>query len=290
VDLVEIYCFLDEFTRFFNSKCLSRGRQGRKCILSDAELMLIFIIKSAYQVANNKILYNMIQDSKELSCMFDKLPSYQQFNDGLRRLLLQFTVAVEVLCNMNLDKNSGFYVVDSTPLPICSNGYRYNCRMGKNIAKPGKNMNGWWYGFKLHMMVNQNMEIVKVSVTDASTKDHKVLEKNFIKKISGILLADKGYTSRKVAERLLIYHGIELVVKPRKNMKKTPISVKKAKILGKRQIIETVFSQLKNKLNMVTNTARSLLGYFTNVFAAIFTYMIRKTQIETNTNFDFLIS
>jgi len=290
VNPIEVYCFCDEFTRFLNKKSLG-SRAGRKSKLSTAEFMTISFLKNTHRIPDNKALYDWLSDSKYFSSMFRSLPSYQQFNEGLNKTFSYFVLATAILVAKNKSKTSKYFVVDSTCLPICSNGYRYRCKMGKGLANSSKNLNGWWHGFKLHLIINDNMEIVSMRISSASTKDFNVLDESFVKGIVGYLVGDKGYISRRVAKYLKENFDIELLTLPRKNMKKPPVQREKIKILKKRPIVETVFSKLKNCLGMVTSRARSLLGYMTNVFSALFAYSIQlKTSIEISQIYEILIS
>ena len=291
MDPVEVYCFSSEITKILDKKSFSSSKSGRKSVLSKADFMTICFLKHKYGIADNKALYGWIQDSKEFSSMFNQLPSYQQFNEGINKTMSYFAFAAVVLAEKNKMKKADFYIIDSTPLPICSNGHRFQCKMGKGIANSSCNMNGWWYGFKLHLIINDNMEIVSIQLSDAKTKDYNVLDGSFVKGLLGYLVGDKGYISHKIAKKLNEKYGIELVTRQRKNMKKTPSDKEKLKMLGKRQRIESVFSKLKYNLNMVTKKTRSLVGYMTNVFAAIFTLMIsQKTSIEISQIYEILIS
>lgn len=267
--IVEVYCFSDNFVKFVEGE---KSSIGRKSMLSTAEYMTIIVLKHVLKIRTNKSLYNTLKFFG-LDKMFSKLPSYQQFNDGMRRALPYLVAATSCLTRKNKKNKAAFYIVDSTPLPICANAHRYNVKIDNGLGKSGKNLNGWYFGFKLHLIIDQNMEVVGLCVTDAATKDYNALNGAFVKELFGFLIGDKGYVCKRVASNLA-QDGLVLVTKPRKNMKKLPVTKDVLHMLLRREIIENIFSRLKLQFNMVTQFARSLDGFFVQVFGAILTFLI----------------
>ena len=275
---VEVYCLFDNFVKYLNSAGLKKHPAGRKGLLSEAEYMFIIALKHSFGIRTNSNLYYMIKHFGFAS-FFSKLPSYQQFNDGIKRSFPYLVALTTLLAESNKNKKSKYYIVDSTPLPICSNGHRYNVKIDNGLAKSSKNLNGWFHGFKLHIVINHNMDIVGIKVTDGSTKDYNALEGGIIKGLIGWLVGDKGYISSKVS-RKLSQQGLNLLVKSRKNMKKLPVTKWQNFLFSQRERIEGIFSMLKLRFNMLTNLARSLEGFFTNVFGAIVTFLVTRKQTE----------
>lgn len=149
-------------------------------------------------------------------------------------------------------------------------------------------MNGWYWGFKIHLLINHNMEIESIKLSRGSTSDIDVLEGVFIDGIRGWLVGDKGYISQKKA-RSLASKGIKLVARSRKNMRKVPALPTHNYLLSKRQSVESVFSYLKHRLSMLNSYARSVESFFMNVFSAIVTYSLKRTKIlDLLCNKDFL--
>ena len=75
--------------------------------------------------------------------------------------------------------------------------------MFKNFAKRGKSSTGWFYGFKLHLIVNDSGEILFFCLTAVNVDDRnwRVLSR-MTKEIFGKLFADRGYLSQKLFENL----------------------------------------------------------------------------------------
>jgi hypothetical protein len=78
---------------------------------------------------------------------------------------------------------------------------------------------GWFYGFKLHIVINDKGEILNFAVTQANVDDRDPLKnEGFLKNVFGKLFADKGYISKKLVE-ILFTDGVQLVTGIRNNMK-----------------------------------------------------------------------
>jgi len=61
--------------------------------------------------------------------------------------------------------NTGIAFVDSTNFKVCHNN-RYNSnKVFRELAARGKSTMGWFYGFKLHLIINEVGEILIAIVT-----------------------------------------------------------------------------------------------------------------------------
>jgi hypothetical protein len=77
---------------------------------------------------------------------------------------------------------------------------------------------GWFFGFKLHIIINDRGEIIDFVITRANTDDREPLkDKRFHDKLFGKLFADRGYISQSLFEMLFI-DGIRLITRLKKHM------------------------------------------------------------------------
>lgn len=272
-NIVEIYCLADDLVKFIEQKSGTNRKVGRPGSLSKAEYITLAIMKQEYGIRTNKKLYNFIKHCAPH--LFSGLPSYAQFNEGLNSTLPQLLLFLQVWMQVNRTHNPGVYYVDSTVMPICSNAHRYRVKIDLGLASSGKNIYGWFHGFKMHMIINYNMEIVSMKFTSGSTSDIKALDEKLTKGLIGFLIGDKGYISAK-KQKELAQQGLVLITKPRKNMKHLPATILSIALLRGRQRIETVFGNLKHNLLFINRYARSLNGYFTQAIAALVTYCTQK--------------
>jgi IS5 family transposase len=103
---------------------------------------------------------------------------------------------------------------------------------------------GWFYGFKLHLIVNYKGEIVAAKVTTGNVHDTKPVEE-LAEGLTDKLYGDKGYLSNALKDNLFD-KGVTLITTVRKNMKAKAMSLWDRAMLSKRFIIETINDQLKN--------------------------------------------
>ncbi len=107
-----------------------------------------------------------------------------------------------------------------------------------------KDFYGWYFGFKLHLIINDRGEILSFALTPENTDDRKPVP-DMAKSLVGKLFAGRGYVSQALFEQLRAT-GLELIARRRKNMKNGLINLMDKILLRKRAIIESVNDQLKN--------------------------------------------
>jgi len=139
---------------------------------------------------------------------------------------------------------------------------------------------GWFYGFKLHLAINHQGEIVSFCVTRGNVDDRKAVP-HLMKNLKGIACADKGYISKNLTASLA-EQGITLVTKVRKNMKKKILSAFEKFLLSKRGIIETIIDQLKNWYHLEHSRHRSPVNFLVNIVSALAAYAWRPNKPRVN--------
>lgn len=268
-NIVEVYCLVDNLVKQIDAK--NTKTVGRPGILSKSCYVTLAIFKQTYGIKTIAHLYEFAKEF--LRGHFPNLPSYQQFSEGIKNTFRYFLVITYFITQTNRKKKSNKHIVDSTPVPVCRNQHRFKSKIFKGLAGPGKNMHGWFFGFKLHLIINNDMEIESIAITSGSTHDSKVLDGDFIDELFGWIVGDKGYTGKEIKERLA-KKGLNLVTKPRKNMLQLPTLKIHQYLLSRRKIVESVFNSLKNNLTSFSSYSRSIEGFFVNVLSAIVTYSI----------------
>jgi len=221
--ITEIFYLVDEFCKEFNKameghvlkKETDKNTRNRKFKLSDSEVITIMILFHQKSYRNLKHFYiNYIQ--KHMVSEFPQTVSYNRFVELQQKAVMPMVVFLQLCC---LGKCTGISFIDSTSIRVCKNNRIYNHKVFEGIATRGKSTMGYFFGFKLHIVVSDTGEILDFVITPGHIDDRTPLKDgNFLKNIFGKLFADKGYIGQKLFEQLFI-DGIQLINGLKRNMK-----------------------------------------------------------------------
>ena len=175
---------------------------------------------------------------------------------------------------------SGVSFVDSTRLRVCDNRRISSHRVFADVAECSKTSMGWFYGFKLHLVINHTGDLLDVALTPGNIEDRKPLRK-FTERLHGSLYADRGYISKDLREDLR-EQGVNLVYKVRKNMEPLDLSVSDEVLLKKRMLIESVIRELKTQMQLEHTRHRSFENFQVNVFSALIAYQLLENKPSLN--------
>ena len=170
------------------------------------------------------------------------------------------------------DQQSSYLWIDSTTLAVCKNQRIQRHKSLAAIATRGKSSMGWFFGCKLHVLMNQSGEMLSTALSNGHTADIKMVEQ-LVKGMTAKLYADRGYISQDLKSRLND-QGIDLITYHRKNMRTVQLCAQDEYHLKQRNKIETLFSLLKGTYNLVTTRARSVAGYLAGIYASLCAYQI----------------
>lgn len=201
--------------------------------------------------------------------LFKALPSYQR----IVYLINQHQLALQAL-HFSLVKpvEETYAWIDSSTLPVCKNQRIQRHKSLKEVATRGKSSMGWFYGCKLHVLVNQQGNFIRTILSNGHTADLKMLPK-LAQGYKGKIFGGRGYISGTLKESLA-KQGIALITYHRNNMMPVQLSSHDEKLLRQRNKIETIFSLLKQQYNLVTSRHRSISGYFAGIYASLCAYQI----------------
>ncbi len=288
-NLVEIFYQTDEFCKEFEkvikdhqiTENSSTKRRNKPSKLNDAEIITIMIAFHLGSFRNLKHFYiNYVQ--KHLQSYFPETVSYNRFVELQQRALLPMTMFLKL---MRTGEVTGISFIDSTPVRVCKNKRIYNHKVFKDIAQRGKSTMGYFFGFKLHIVINEKGEIINFVITAANVDDRAPLkDENFIKNLFGKLYADKGYVSKELIKNLFI-DGIQLITGIRNNMKNQLMTMYDKIMLRKRSVIETVNDELKNICQIEHSRHRSPINFLTNMISGLLAYSFlpKKPRIKYET-------
>ena len=286
IDITRIYCDLDDFYNEFEEELKKTMLDSEEVhqiavnefALSPSEVKTIIIAfhLSSYRTFKHFYTKHVQEYWREA---FPNLVSYPRF------IALQKYIVIPLCAYLNTRKGkaTGIAFVDSTPLIVCHNRRIHSHRVFKNIAKRGKNSVGWFFGFKLHLIVNDQGELLAFKLTAANVDDREPVPE-MTKDLFGKLFGDKGYISQKLFDELF-GRGLQLITKIKKNMKNKLMPLMDKILLRKRSIIETINDQLKNISQIEHTRHRSPVGFMVNLLGGLiaYTYHEKKPSLKINT-------
>lgn len=271
--LTELFCLIDDVCRWvepaWERHQLTSGtpKRLRRTSLSLAELMTLVVLFHQLRFRQFKRFY-LDYVCRHLRAAFPTLPSYPRCVELLPRCAAPLAALFEALkggCD-------GISIVDATPLAVCDNRRITRHRVFKHSAARGKTSMGWFYGFKLHTIINSKGELLCLKLTPGNVDDRKPLL-NLCKGLFGYLFADKGYIAQGLT-KALAERDIQLITTLRKNMKPAPRTAFEKALLCRRCLIETVFDELKNLCQIEHTRHRSIGNFLVNLMAGIVAYCV----------------
>ena len=95
----------------------------------------------------------------------------------------------------------------------------FNHKVFEGLANRGKSTMSYFYGFNLHIVVNEIGELFGFTITPENVDVREPLKDgNLLEKVYGKLFADKGYIGQEQFEMLFV-NEIQLMTSRKRNMK-----------------------------------------------------------------------
>ena len=288
--VTEIFFIIDEFDKNFEKIVSDHSlvqntdlkQRNRKSTLSDSEVMTILILFHSGHYRDLKHYYiNHVK--KHMKSEFPQTVSYNRFVELQKKVVVKLAIFLKIFC---LGKCIGISYIDSTPIRVCHIKREKQHKVFKGFAQKGQCSLGWFYGFKLHLIINDKGEILDFIITPGNIDNRKPLsDMNLHKRIFEKLFGDKGYISKDLFEQLFI-DGVHLTTKIKKNMKNSLMLLQDKIALRKRALIETVNDELKNICQVEHTRHRSFDNFVTNLLSGLIAYSFfdKKPSINLQEN------
>ena len=270
--LLELFVSIDDFCQvflpFWERKLMQDGSKKRRRAgqMSVSEIMTILIYFHQSHYRDFKTYY-IDHVCEHLSKEFPYLVSYERFVVLIPSVWGPLSAYLKSLYG----RCHGISFLDSTALAVCDNHRIHNHKVFAGVAQRGKGSMGWFYGLKLHLVVNDCGELLACQITPGNVDDREPVPA-FAKRLFGKLIADRGYISQALFEQLLETFGVQLITKIRKNMKNRFMPLMDKLLLRKRAIIESIIDQLKNISQIEHTRHRSPINCFINIIAGLIAY------------------
>lgn len=272
LSLEALFCPVDDFCQWFEPRWeqqllgdgLQQRRRSRSLRLSEIMTILIAFHQSAYR--NFKWFYTQLV-CRYWRRAFPGLVSYNRFVEWMPSALIP-------LCGylrQCFGQCTGLSFIDATSIKVCHNRRIASHKVFKPLAARGKTSVDWFFGFKLHLVINEQGELLNALLTPGNTDDRKPVPQ-LLQNLFGKVFGDRGYVSQKLALQLWQNSGIQLLTKLKRTMKNRLMALSDKLLLRRRAIIESVIDQLKNISQIEHSRHRSPVNCLVNLVCGLIAY------------------
>jgi len=248
-----------------------QSKVGRPAALPNEDAIAFGLYKQTNGIPTKKSVWRTFQPG--LSNV-----SYKVFVESMNRS--SAIIVALLLCVLKVNRQSQHAVkhLDSTCIPVCRNKNATHHKTMHGIAAWGKTGDGWFFGVKLHLISDlmDTLQSVLFTSGNVSDKDVNVVLK-LAKEITGIVIADAGYVSQRLASA---FNRVDRVLKakPYRNMRVLATALD-GLLYGTRMMIEKHFRCLKQFFGLITSMPRSATGYFANYFYSLMAYQVSQMSL-----------
>ncbi|AFY36778.1 transposase IS4 family protein [[Leptolyngbya] sp. PCC 7376] len=208
--LEPLFCSIDDFCQVFEPQwqqqllASKQRRRRRPRSLSLSEIMTILIAFHQSHYRHFKYFY-LINVRHHWRGAFPRAVSDQRFVEWMPSTLVPLCVYLRHCYGQCI----GISFIDATSIKVCHNRRISQHRVFEGHAARGKTSVGWFFGFKLHLVINDCGELLNVKITPGNTNDRKPVVE-LLKELSGKVFADKGYVSQPLAQYLQEEYDVRL--------------------------------------------------------------------------------
>jgi hypothetical protein len=284
MDIVTVFCDIDDFCHSLFARehpqllahSGSKKRRASSLSLSEVMTILVWFHASHYRTFKHYYFDSVLPGKR---AEFPGLPSYTRFVELIPLTLLPLCAYLQT----RKGQPTGIQFIDSLPIRVCHNRRIPSHKVFAGLAQRGKGSMGWFYGFKLHLIINERGEVLGLTLTPGNTDDRRPVVK-LVRQLWGKLFGDRGYIGQELFEQLWT-EGLQLITKLKRNMKNKLMPVLDKLLLRKRALIECVNDQLKNISQIEHTRHRSAANGIINMLAAVaaYTFQPKKPALDLST-------
>ncbi|MEM9155439.1 MAG: IS982 family transposase [Cyanobacteria bacterium P01_F01_bin.33] len=281
MELEQLFWDIDDFCQSFEPdwRCLqlpetpAKRQRPPRLNLSEVMTVVIHFHASNYRTFKH---YYIEHVAIYLRSAFPHLVSYNRFVELMSGAMLPLLVYL----SRRKGEVTGINYIDSTPIAVCHPRRANRHQVFETLAQWGKNSFGWYFGFKLHLVINERGALLGFQLTPANPDARKPVPE-LVKGLSGKVFGDKGYISQALFEKLFS-QGLQLVTPLKKNMHNRLLPIMDKLLLRKRSLIETVNDQLKNISQIAHSRHRSPINFLVNLIAGLIAYTYQEKKPSLN--------
>jgi Transposase DDE domain len=202
LDIVTIFCDIDDFCRHLlttqypqlETRSSQKQHRSRGLTLSEVMTIVVFFQVSHDRTCKHFYLAHMLTQRRG---EFPGLPSYNRFVELIPTTLLPLCAYAQT----RQGPITGIQFIDSLPIRVCHNRRIHSHKVFAGLARRGKGSRGWFYGFKLHLVIHEQGELLALTLTPGNTDDRRPVAK-LVRPLWGKLFGDRGYLGQELCEQL----------------------------------------------------------------------------------------
>ena len=257
--MTEIYCFVDDFLKAHPQLARWRRSPNHSPLFTDSEVITMALLPNSFGCATLKQAYKLVRDNWRSA--FPHLVSYQQWMQRLHALsgLVGQLLRAVALKPAEADN---FYLMDSKPIPVCHPIRHGRVRLlREDGAYFGRTSKGWFFGFKLHLMIAERGHVLGAILTPANWDDREPAKALCWATDGGAVLADLGYRGDEFSASLW-EEAETLLLTPADGGARQ--SAQRALLSSVRERVETTLSQMWSRF-VDRVFSRSWTGLWTTI-------------------------
>lgn len=200
---------------------------------------------------------------------FPEAPLYESFLSYIPKAA--DLIYLWLLYSATIAQRTGLYFIDSKKLQVCHLRREKSNKVFTGVARKGKTSTGWFFGLKIHLIINNLGQIVAFDLTPGNVADNnQQLLMKLLQNLDGTCVGDKGYITKLFD--FFYENGLHLITKPKKNMKQTPVDLKFNALVNKRAVVESVFDILSSVCDIEHSRHRKPVNACVHILSALIAY------------------
>jgi len=267
--VVFIYCLADSVLTSLNI------HDDFQCVMSSAEIVTFVLISTLFYQCNYRLTRHIVKHQNYFPTLLSRSRLIRRIHQIPEIVwLIIFTVCRDFLCQ----KKSRNFIVDSFPVSACQNNKIFRCKLFTHKAYRGytASKKTYFFGIKVHMIVNLEGVPIEFHFSPGSTSDIKGLKCFFFNLDEGAkIFADRAYNDYNFEDLLSESANIKLIPKRKLNSKRKNSGTDEFFLSLFRNRIETTFSSIASLMPRYIK-AKTAKGFLLKTLFFILGYMIKR--------------
>jgi IS5 family transposase len=268
--IVNVFVMADDFCKIYYPARKLRTR-GTLPKLADSEVITMELVGEYLSLDNDEAIYNYFM--RHWKYLFPNLPDRSNF---VRQCANLWDVKQRFFEHMSRFQDHYLQILDSMPIEVCKFVRAKTTKQFKDTAAYGKWFGRTFFGYRLHLKITDIGMIRNFVLAPANEHDIRYSEPLLADDSGGWALADKGYRSEPLRQKLWEQRKMYLHTSVRRiDRKDSPLPRQTIHTLtGKRRLIETVAGQLEQRFGIKTTSARDLWHLMNRIIRKILSHTI----------------